>query len=120
MFTFEGFLYYHLSQNLSPNLLQIERSNHFTNNLPSVLDASGRIPQALTQGNKIDLGSYDQCVNIREPLATTTIDGKYCYSGLVIPTSLDGLSPAISFDDVVCSLICYRQTALIPSTQRCR
>lgn len=51
-----------------------------------VLDAYGRIPHSLTQGNNVDLGSFDQCINIFEHLdSETEIRGKYCYGGLVIP-----------------------------------
>lgn len=46
-----------------------------------MLDATGRIPQALTQGNVYDLGMYDQCLNIVEG----AIKGKYCLGGLALP-----------------------------------
>lgn len=48
-----------------------------------MLDAFGRIPQAITQGNNIDLGSYDQCLNVFHE--TNHIKGKYCLNGLNIP-----------------------------------
>lgn len=50
-----------------------------------MLDASGRIPQAITQGNVYDLGSYDQCLNIHEQIGDIDIKGKYCLGGLAIP-----------------------------------
>lgn len=50
-----------------------------------VLDAFGRIPQAVMQGNTYELGTYDQCVNIFEELGNVTIKGKYCLGGLAIP-----------------------------------
>lgn len=50
-----------------------------------MLDASGRIPQAVMQGNTYELGTYDQCVNIFEVLGNVTVKGKYCLGGLAIP-----------------------------------
>lgn len=50
-----------------------------------MLDSYGRIPQAITQGNFFDFGTYDQCVNIAEVLNDVTIKGKYCVGGLSIP-----------------------------------
>lgn len=61
-----------------------------------MLDSSGRVPQGVLQGNSIDLGNYDECVNIHEELETGDINGRYCYSGLAIPlrlTNTDVLSP---------------------------
>lgn len=54
-------------------------------NQPIVLDASGRLPQAITQGNDLDLGMYDQCLNIHEEIGNVTIKGKYCSRGLSLP-----------------------------------
>lgn len=53
-----------------------------------MLDASGRIPQAITQGNRRDPGLYDQCVNIHEKLNIGDIKGKYCYAGLALPLAI--------------------------------
>lgn len=50
-----------------------------------MLDAFGRIPEGLTQGNLVDMGMFDQCLNIFEKLDTTEIKGRYCYGGLIIP-----------------------------------
>lgn len=52
------------------------------------MDASGRIPQAITQGNRRDGGTYDQCINIHENLDIGELKGKYCYAGLAIPLSV--------------------------------
>lgn len=49
------------------------------------MDASGRIPQAITQGNVYDFGTYDQCLNIHERIGDVDIKGKYCFGGLAIP-----------------------------------
>lgn len=54
----------------------------------SVLDSFGRIPQAMTQGNRKDGGTYDQCVNIKEKLDIGEVKGKYCFGGLVVPLSI--------------------------------
>lgn len=43
-----------------------------------VLDSYGRVPQALTQGNNIDLGMADQCLY-------GDVKGRYCMAGLVLP-----------------------------------
>lgn len=53
-----------------------------------MLDASGRIPQAITQGNRRDVGTYDQCVNIYKKLDVGEVKGKYCYAGLAIPLAI--------------------------------
>lgn len=50
-----------------------------------MLDASGRIPQAITQKNVYDLGMYDQCLNVYEKTDDIIITGKYCLGGLIIP-----------------------------------
>lgn len=50
-----------------------------------MLDSFGRLPQAITQGNYYDLGTYDQCTNIFENINNTEIKGKYCIGGLSIP-----------------------------------
>lgn len=49
-----------------------------------MLDASGRTPQALFQGNRYDLGTYDQCVNMQEMVENETIKGRYCTAGLIL------------------------------------
>lgn len=51
----------------------------------AVLDAFGRTPKSITQGNNVDLGSFDQCVDILEHLDSGLIRGRYCYGGLAIP-----------------------------------
>lgn len=53
-----------------------------------MLDASGRIPRSISQGNRRDEGTYDQCVNIYKKLDVGVVKGKYCYAGLAIPLSL--------------------------------
>lgn len=50
-----------------------------------VLEASGRIPKGITQGNTNDFGMFDQCLNVNEKLDSIEIKGKYCYPGLAIP-----------------------------------
>lgn len=50
-----------------------------------MIDAYGRIPQAIIQGNLYDLGTYDQCVNLFQQIGDIKIQGKYCVGGLTIP-----------------------------------
>lgn len=52
-----------------------------------MLDSFGRIPQAVSQQNYYDLGTYDQCVNILEEQNEVNIIGKYCIGGLSIPVT---------------------------------
>lgn len=66
-----------------------------------MLDASGRIPQAITQGNTIDMGTYDQCVSIYKELDTGDIKGRYCYSGLAIPLITTNNGQSVQSDEVV-------------------
>lgn len=58
-----------------------------------VVDAFGRIPQAITQGNLLDLGTYDQCVDINEQVNNVDIKGKYCLYGLAVSLSLESSYP---------------------------
>lgn len=53
----------------------------------SVLDASGNTPTALLRGNVIDMGFYDECLDVKENVKDLLIKGKYCYGGLMIPLS---------------------------------
>lgn len=55
-----------------------------------VLDAFGRVPQSVTRGNHRDLGLFDQCVGILQKTNTTTVRGKYCLNGLLVPVSSTG------------------------------
>lgn len=51
----------------------------------SVLDSSGNVPSGLFSGNYVDMGFYDECMDIVEDIDNELIKGKYCYGGLVIP-----------------------------------
>lgn len=55
-----------------------------------VLDSYGRVPQAITQGNNIDLGTIDQCVS-------GDIQGRYCVGGLLL--SKDALDNITFFSE---------------------
>lgn len=46
-----------------------------------MLDSYGRIPQAIMQGNNMDLGTVDQCLY-------GDVEGRYCLAGLVLPIDL--------------------------------
>lgn len=71
-----------------------------------MLDAFGRIPPAITQGNDADMGNYDQCINIYEKLEDVDIYGRYCYSGLIVPISIDAIDiSSINLTEEVCSLV---------------
>ncbi|KAI5642782.1 acyltransferase family domain-containing protein [Phthorimaea operculella] len=37
-----------------------------------------RIPRGLLQYNNLDLGNYDQCLDIKRDIETSVIEGKYC------------------------------------------
>lgn len=66
-----------------------------------MLDSYGRIPQAVTQGNNLDLGTYDQCVNVLERLEFGDIHGKYCFAGLIVPLVNNSDATPSNFDNVV-------------------
>lgn len=54
-----------------------------------MLDAGGRLPQSITQGNRLELGNYDQCIDIHEELKQNKIiNGRYCLTGLAIPINI--------------------------------
>lgn len=74
-----------------------------------MLDAYGRLPAGLTQGNMMHLGMFDQCVAIAKQLNSTTIKGKYCFPGLiVIPTIIPTITPNISqLDESVSKLLLF-------------
>lgn len=71
-----------------------------------MVDSYGRIPQAITQGNALDLGTYDQCVSINEQVNSVEIQGKYCSYGLAIPLSNTGLQSFNSQNKVSCFSFC--------------
>lgn len=50
-----------------------------------MLDAYGRIPKGMAQGNSVDPGMFDQCLNIAVELDDVAIKGRYCYAGLMLP-----------------------------------
>lgn len=50
-----------------------------------MLDASGNMPTGLLKGNVIDMGFYDECVDIAKNVNNLLIKGKHCYGGLMIP-----------------------------------
>lgn len=65
-----------------------------------MLDAYGRIPQAITQGNTLDIGTFDQCLNIFENLEVGEIRGKYCYGGLILQMVDMELKPPVPSSEV--------------------
>ncbi|KAJ2949028.1 hypothetical protein O0L34_g5969 [Tuta absoluta] len=42
------------------------------------LEAGMRIPKGLLQLNNLDLGNYDQCLDIKQDIETSVIEGKFC------------------------------------------
>lgn len=68
-----------------------------------MLDASGRIPLAATQGNRREMGIYDQCVNIFKKLDNIgEVKGKYCYGGLALPlVLLNNTATSLTVDALV-------------------
>ncbi|KAJ8675743.1 hypothetical protein QAD02_011529 [Eretmocerus hayati] len=44
----------------------------------NMLDASSKNPSGIAQGNIIDLGTFDQCVNIKKDYPETKIHGQHC------------------------------------------
>ncbi|KAK5643896.1 hypothetical protein RI129_007741 [Pyrocoelia pectoralis] len=44
-----------------------------------MLDATSKLPSGIAFGNTVDLGSFDECVNVfRQVNSSDTINGKYC------------------------------------------
>lgn len=43
-----------------------------------MLDASSKIPSGLLEGNLIDLGMYDECVEVRGNTTDADIRGRHC------------------------------------------
>lgn len=50
-----------------------------------VLDASGSVPVGMLRGNRIDMGLFDECVQIRHETDDDIIKGRYCFGGLIVP-----------------------------------
>lgn len=50
-----------------------------------MLDSSGSVPAAILSGNNVDMGFYDQCVDIAQNVNEEFVTGKYCYGGLIVP-----------------------------------
>ena len=43
-----------------------------------VFDASTKFPHGILYGNTIDLGNFDECVELSLPFKNSTIEGQYC------------------------------------------
>ncbi|CAG9766563.1 unnamed protein product [Ceutorhynchus assimilis] len=57
-------------------------------NLIRMLDANSKFPYTgMLVRTKIDLGSFDECVELDVTQNETNILGKYCLNGLIIPTT---------------------------------
>lgn len=52
-----------------------------------MLEATGSFPTGVLLGNTVDLGLFDECVQISKELENSTINGRYCYSGLYVALS---------------------------------
>lgn len=54
-----------------------------------VFDATSKFPWTgvLTASIK-DWGAYDECVDVNHEYSKGTISGKYCVSGIILPTSI--------------------------------
>lgn len=59
-----------------------------------MLDSSGNIPVGILKGNVVDLGFYDQCLEIRHEIGEGVINGKYCHAGLLIPYAWNKSRPS--------------------------
>lgn len=70
-----------------------------------MLDAFGRIPHSIAQGNNVDLGSFDECVDIYEHMDSGLIRGRYCYGGLAIPLVDNTYNVSLSKEKVSDSLL---------------
>ncbi|XP_049868302.1 nose resistant to fluoxetine protein 6-like [Pectinophora gossypiella] len=66
---------------LDPELCR-EQLRFITNNNAVLrlkfLEAGMRLPKGLTEFNNIDMGYYDQCIDIHEPIDDSVIEGKFC------------------------------------------
>ncbi|KAJ2950208.1 hypothetical protein O0L34_g11570 [Tuta absoluta] len=65
---------------LNPEVCQ-EQLSHIRSNLilrAQFLDAGLKFPRGVTEFNLLDLGMYDQCIDIYKDINTSVIEGKYC------------------------------------------
>jgi hypothetical protein len=51
----------------------------------SVVDATGKIPAGILEGNIMNLGSMDECLDARADEDNETFTGKYCLVNFKIP-----------------------------------
>ncbi|CAG4983770.1 unnamed protein product [Parnassius apollo] len=73
---------------LNSELCQRQLTYITTNNTLLLLrfyDAGVRIPRSILLGNTVDLGNYQQCININQALEGSDIQGKYCM--IKVPTN---------------------------------
>lgn len=54
-------------------------------------DAWGNVPSGIFSGNLFDFGSFDQCVEIRQPTEVGEIVGQHCT--VMLPFDVNGKSP---------------------------
>lgn len=56
-----------------------------------VFDSSTKIQSGLITGNLIDLGNYDECIDVEHVTPNITINGQYCQ--LVVNWKIPGYTP---------------------------
>ncbi|KAF2890010.1 hypothetical protein ILUMI_16163, partial [Ignelater luminosus] len=60
-----------------------------------MFDYGSKIPSGLLEGNFVDLGFYDQCLNIEEDVNSIHISGKYCLGKLPININFNSSTPLL-------------------------
>lgn len=54
-----------------------------------MLDSNGRTPRGLMKGNNIDMGFYDECLDVSQKFEEDDeLIGRYCFGGLAIPVKI--------------------------------
>lgn len=76
-------------------------------NVVSVLDSSGNFPVSILRGNVVDLGFYDECVEIRHEVDEDVIHGKYCHAGLLIPLTWNTSTLGGPANSLIASLVSF-------------
>lgn len=68
-----------------------------------MIDSWGRLPAGILQGNLKDLGNYDECIRVDQPMANTgqSLRGKYCLAKLA-GSDMGGALATLSIKTAIC------------------
>ncbi|EDW05583.1 nose resistant to fluoxetine protein 6 [Drosophila mojavensis] len=68
-----------------------------------MIDSWGRLPAGILHGNLKDLGNYDECLRVNQPMANTgqSVRGKYCLAKIA-GSGMDGIMGTLGIKTAIC------------------